>query len=78
MPEDIALAIPYIIELIEAFNIPVLMVDRYEADDVIGTLSYRASLKKIETICVTADKDYYQLFVKIGNTVKSLLGNNGI
>ncbi|MCK5766137.1 MAG: DNA polymerase I, partial [Bacteroidales bacterium] len=37
MPEDIALAIPYIIELIEALNIPVLKVDGYEADDVIGT-----------------------------------------
>ncbi len=42
MPEDIAKAIPYIIELVKGFNIPLLMVDGYEADDVIGTLAKAA------------------------------------
>ena len=61
MPEDIALAIPYIIELIEAFNIPVLMVDRYEADDVIGTLAKKAEKNGFEVFMMTPDKDFGQL-----------------
>ena len=61
MPEDIALAIPYIIELIEAFNIPVLMVDRYEADDVIGTLAKKAETSGFEVFMMTPDKDFGQL-----------------
>ena len=61
MPEDIALAIPYIIELIEAFNIPVLKVDGYEADDVIGTLAKKAETSGFEVFMMTPDKDFGQL-----------------
>ncbi len=61
MPEDIEKAIPYIIELIEGFNIPLLMVDGYEADDVIGTLAKKAEKEGFETYMMTPDKDFGQL-----------------
>ena len=60
-PEDIRLAVPYIKQLLEAFNIPVVEVDGFEADDVIGTLSRIASEKGFVTYMVTPDKDYAQL-----------------
>ncbi len=61
MPEDIALSIPYIINLIEAFNIPVLKVEGYEADDVIGTLAKKAEKNGFEVFMMTPDKDFGQL-----------------
>jgi DNA polymerase-1 len=42
MPEDLSLAIPYVFQLIEGFNIPVITMDGYEADDIIGTLAKQA------------------------------------
>jgi len=60
-PEDIITAIPYIIELIEGFNIPVLSVDGYEADDVIGTLAKQAEKHGFTTYMMTPDKDFGQL-----------------
>ncbi|HRY31512.1 MAG TPA: DNA polymerase I [Bacteroidales bacterium] len=61
MPEDLATAIPYIKRLVEAFNIPLLFVDGYEADDVIGTLAKKASEAGFITYMVTPDKDFSQL-----------------
>ncbi|RSK30259.1 DNA polymerase I [Hymenobacter metallilatus] len=62
MPEDIGLAIPYIKKIIQAFNIPILLVDGYEADDVIGTLARRAEAQGFgEVFMMTPDKDYCQL-----------------
>ncbi|QJX47028.1 DNA polymerase I [Hymenobacter taeanensis] len=62
MPEDIGLAIPYIKKIIKAFNIPILMVDGFEADDVIGTLAQRAEAQGFgEVFMMTPDKDYCQL-----------------
>ena len=61
MPEDIALAIPYIKELIEGFNIPILELPGYEADDIIGTLSTMAEAKGFTTYMMTPDKDFGQL-----------------
>ncbi|MBC6610303.1 DNA polymerase I [Hymenobacter sp. BT507] len=62
MPEDIGLAIPYIKQIIKAFHIPILMVEGYEADDVIGTLSQRAEAQGFgEVYMMTPDKDYCQL-----------------
>lgn len=61
MPEDIAMALPYIRRLIEGFRIPILEVDGYEADDVIGTLSRKAEEKGYTTYMVTPDKDFGQL-----------------
>jgi DNA polymerase I len=60
-PEDILSALPDIKEIIDAFNIPVLEVDGYEADDVIGTLCKKAEKAGFEVFMVTPDKDYGQL-----------------
>ncbi|MEI7660615.1 MAG: DNA polymerase I [Bacteroidota bacterium] len=60
-PEDIINSIPYIKELIEGFNIPVLFVDGYEADDVIGTLAKQAEKHGFTTYMMTPDKDFGQL-----------------
>jgi DNA polymerase-1 len=61
MPEDLALSIPYIIRIIEAFDIPVIMSDGYEADDVIGTLAKKAEKQGFVTYMMTPDKDFGQL-----------------
>lgn len=61
MPEDLSKAIPYIKQLIEHFNIPVLYSNGYEADDVIGTLAKKAEQKGFVTYMMTPDKDYGQL-----------------
>ena len=61
MPEDISAAIPYIMQLIRGFNIPILAVDGYEADDVIGTLAKQAENKGFTVYMMTPDKDFGQL-----------------
>ena len=61
MPEDIAWALPHVRQLLEAFNIPVLMCDGYEADDIIGTLVRRAEKQGFESYMATPDKDFGQL-----------------
>ena len=61
MPEDLALAIPYVMRMLEAFNIPILAVDGYEADDVIGTLAKQAEKEGFKTFMMTPDKDFGQL-----------------
>ena len=61
MPEDLSKSIPYVIRVIEAFNIPVLFSDGYEADDVIGTLAKKAEEKGFKTFMMTPDKDFGQL-----------------
>ena len=61
MPEDLATAIPYVKELLDALNIPVLLLDGYEADDVIGTLAKKAESKGFVTYMMTPDKDFGQL-----------------
>ena len=61
-PEDIRRAIPIIKDLLAAYRIPVIQVDGYEADDVIGTLAKKAdSIDNLETYMLTPDKDYGQL-----------------
>lgn len=60
-PEDISAAVPDIKKIIEAFNIPVIAIDGYEADDVIGTLSKLGEKAGYEVYMVTPDKDYGQL-----------------
>ncbi|MEI6766008.1 MAG: DNA polymerase I [Bacteroidota bacterium] len=61
MPDDISLALPYIKRLIEAFNIPIIMMEGYEADDIIGTLSVKAEQAGFTTYMMTSDKDFGQL-----------------
>lgn len=60
-PEDIKKAVPYIKKILDAFNIKIVQVDGYEADDVVGTLSRMASNAGFKTFMVTPDKDYAQL-----------------
>ena len=60
-PEDIKLSVPIIKDLLRAYNIPILQVEGYEADDVIGTLATKAGAKGIDTYMLTPDKDYGQL-----------------
>jgi DNA polymerase-1 len=61
MPEDIGIAIPYIKQIVEAFNIPILLQVGFEADDVIGTLAQKAEKEGFEVFMMTPDKDYCQL-----------------
>ncbi|MBI9036412.1 MAG: hypothetical protein JEZ03_18285 [Bacteroidales bacterium] len=61
MPEDIANAIPYIKQLITAFNIPIILAEGYEADDVVGTLAKAAEKDGFKVYMMTPDKDYGQL-----------------
>ncbi|TGE19678.1 DNA polymerase I [Hymenobacter elongatus] len=62
MPEDIGTAIPYIKKIIEAFHIPILIMEGFEADDVIGTLARHAEEHGFEEVyMMTPDKDYCQL-----------------
>ena len=60
-PEDIRKSVPIIKEIIKAYNIPILEVMGFEADDVIGTLATKAGEKGIDTYMLTPDKDYGQL-----------------
>lgn len=60
-PEDIKQSVPYIQRILEAFRIPVLMEDGYEADDVIGTVARKAEKAGFTTYMMTPDKDFAQL-----------------
>ena len=60
-PEDISIALPYIEEIVKAFNIPIVTAESYEADDVIGTLAKQAAGEGFDVYMVTPDKDYGQL-----------------
>ena len=60
-PEDIIASVPYLCRLLHAMRIPVFEIEGYEADDVIGTLAFRASEAGYEVFMVTPDKDYGQL-----------------
>ena len=60
-PEDIIESVPYVKRLLEAMCIPILEVENYEADDVIGTLAFKGAEAGYEVFMVTPDKDYGQL-----------------
>ncbi len=60
-PEDITLSIPYIKTMLRGMNIPILELDGFEADDVIGTLAKKAARQDFEVYMMTPDKDYGQL-----------------
>ena len=60
-PEDIKLSIPLIKQVLEAMHIPILQVDGFEADDIIGTIATRFGADGIDTFMLTPDKDYGQL-----------------
>ena len=78
-PEDIIAAVPHIKAILEAMRIPVLEVAGYEADDVIGTLSYKASCcGEYDVYMVTPDKDYGQLIKENVSMYKPAKGGEGI
>lgn len=60
-PEDIAIAIPYTIKMLEAMHIPVLILPGFEADDIIGTIATQAGKAGFDVYMMTMDKDYCQL-----------------
>lgn len=60
-PEDIILSVPYVKRIVEAMCIPILEVEGFEADDVIGTLAFRGAEAGYDVYMVTPDKDYGQL-----------------
>lgn len=61
MPDDLEVQIPYIHRLIEAFNIPTIRLQGYEADDILGTLARRFEAQGCDVVLVTSDKDLCQL-----------------
>lgn len=61
MPEDLASQLPYIIRVCEAFNVPILKMPGYEADDIIGTLAKQCKEKELQAVIVSNDKDLTQL-----------------
>ena len=60
-PEDISVAIPYITKMLQCFQIPGIVMDGFEADDIIGTLATKACRLGFEVYMMTMDKDYSQL-----------------
>src|SRR5258708_31257057 len=72
-PSDLTVQIPYILRAVDAFRIKSLVLEGFEADDVIGTLAARAAAKRFETVSVTEDKDFMQLVgphVTLWNTMR--------
>ncbi len=67
MPEDMVPQLPYLKQIVEAYNIPVLELPGWEADDIIGTVVTRAAAEGLECFMVTGDKDFMQL---ISDTIK--------
>ena len=61
MPEDLRASIPYVRQIIEAFQIPTLEVNGFEADDVIGTIAHSAAKEGFSVVMMTPDKDFAQL-----------------
>ena len=61
MPPDLVEQVPWVHKACEALGVPVLTSDKYEADDVIGTLAMRAVAESLEVVIVTSDKDFFQL-----------------
>ncbi|MDD3727883.1 MAG: DNA polymerase I [Dysgonamonadaceae bacterium] len=77
-PEDIKLSVPIIKEIIEAYNIEVLQVDGYEADDVVGTIAKRANKDEFDVYMMTSDKDYAQLTEEHIYIYKPRLGKSDV
>ena len=77
-PEDIKLSVPIIKQIIEAYNIDILEVAGYEADDVVGTIAKRANKDEFDVYMMTSDKDYAQLTEEHIFIYKPRLGNNDV
>ena len=77
-PEDIKIGTPIVKDIVRAFNIPVLELDGYEADDVIGTLAKRAARAGFEVFMMTPDKDFGQLVEEHIYLYKPAFLGNGV
>lgn len=77
-PEDIRTATPIIKDILKAFNIPILQLDGFEADDVIGTFAKAAARKDFEVYMMTPDKDYAQLVEEHIYLYKPAYMGNGV
>ena len=77
-PEDISIAIPIVKDIVRAFNIPVLELDGYEADDIIGTVAKKAAKSGFEVFMMTPDKDYGQLVEQHVYLYKPAFMGNGV
>ncbi len=77
-PKDISIAFPYIRSIVEAFNIPIIEVEGYEADDTIGTIAKKAEKEGFTVFMVTPDKDYGQLVSENIFMYKPSRSGNGI
>ena len=78
MPEDIGVAIPYVKKIIDAFNIPLLMMPGFEADDLIGTLSCKAEKADFDVYMMSPDKDFCQLVTDHVYLYKPAFLGNGV
>jgi len=67
MPDELAVQIPMVHAACEALGVPIITSDRYEADDVIGTLALKAADAGFDAVIVTLDKDFFQL---VGNGIR--------
>jgi DNA polymerase-1 len=77
-PEDIRVAIPYVKKIVKAFNIPVLILDGFEADDIIGTIAKQAGEDGFKVYMMTPDKDYAQLVTENVFLYKPAFMGNGV
>lgn len=77
-PEEIKVAIPYCLKIVEGFNIPVLMKDGYEADDLIGTIAKKAGKEGFKVYMMTPDKDFAQLVDENISLFKPRRMGNGV
>ena len=75
-PEAIRFAVPVIKDILAAYRIPVLEVQGYEADDVIGTLAHQADMQGIDTYMMTPDKDFGQLVTERVRIYRPPVGKN--
>ncbi len=77
-PDDIRAALPWVTQIVQAFHIPIITVENYEADDVIGTLAKQAAREGFDVYMVTPDKDFGQLVEENIKMYKPSRMGNGI
>lgn len=77
-PEDITIAVPYVKQLLQALCIPILELDGYEADDVVGTLAKKAARQGFEVFMMSPDKDYGQLVEEHIYLYKPAISGKGV
>src|ERR1700676_1744946 len=74
MPDEMSVQLPYVRRLCEAMRLPILELDGFEADDVIGTMAKKAAANKIDVLVISNDKDMMQL---VGKNIRTLRTGSG-